>query len=146
MTHKEKTTTVVVFISILLLSGCLSEVEKRIQKGEVEQAKENLVEKNSMIYLALVEAGFEDTLVDVTNERILIRIKLGPKTNEHVAVFAALTAAATVSPETPLIVVQLVEGKKINKEIRVETSKVIKMIEGESDPQKLVGEMSITKK
>ena len=79
---------------------------------------------NSELYAELASAGIVDAVVDVTEDRVLIRSQIPPGTTRAESVEVILTNAAAVAPQTETIIVQLYEGDEPVEQLTVETAVV----------------------
>lgn len=90
---------------------------------------------NSRIYAALVEAGFEDALVDSNVERTLVAIPIEEGDDAEAVAYYALGASTTVVPDVPLVIAQAYRGKTLVFEITSKTSDALAFARGEISEQ-----------
>lgn len=128
---------------MVFFSGCLAGVEQKIENTKTVDILEKVRQQNSEIYLTLLEGGFKDSVVDVTRERTLVRFKVPIGLDEATSVFYVLGAVGTVAPESDLVVLQLVEGRDIVKEMTIESSLVDRVVRGSSDSSLIVFNLDV---
>ena|SRR3989338_6294589 len=110
---------------LVLISGCT-------QQGPTEEKKtqnERNLEENSQLYTALKLVGLE-TLVDSTDERILIRFELPPFYSKELSVVVALSAATVAKSDQ--IIVQIYKSDKKTDEIKTTKQAVLDSINGKT--------------
>lgn len=76
---------------------------------------------NSAIHARLAAAGFDDAVVDVTDERVLVRYTVPANVSRRRAALIALRAAADVAPGADRIVLQVYEAGEPVEQVTVET-------------------------
>lgn len=90
---------------------------------------------NSRIYAVLVEAGFEEALVDSNVERTLVAIPVEEGDDAEAVAYYALGASAIVAPEVPLLIAQAYRGGKLVLEVTSKTSDALAFARGEISEQ-----------
>jgi len=96
---------------------------------EVEENIE-IREENTRLYAALVAVGIEDAIVDITDERALIRFNLPNNLNKEATWYYIMSASAAIAPETDKIIIQTYENYERREEVTVNTTDVIALING----------------
>ena len=87
-----------------------------------------LREENTQLYSLLYEMGL-NPLVDVTEERVLVRYNLPEGMNEE-TYYRVLAYSARVSPNSKEIIVQIYKDYSPYLEVRANTQDVLSWIEG----------------
>ena len=82
-------------------------------------------EENTRLYAALVAVGIEDAIVDITDERALIRFNLPNNLNKGATWYYIMSASAAIAPETDKIIIQTYENYERREEVTVNTTDVI---------------------
>ena len=85
-------------------------------------------EKNTRLYAALVAVGIEDAIVDITDERALIRYNLPPNLNAEATWYYIISASAIIAPETEKIIIQTYVNYEPREEVTVNTTDVIALM------------------
>ena len=92
------------------------------ESREVVEENLEIRTENTQLYAALVDAGIEDAVVDITDERALIRDNLLPaRLNKEATKQYILSASAIIAPETDKIVIQTYVNYEPGEEITVNT-------------------------
>ena len=125
--NKPKLTVLLFFaiFSMAVMAGLVYEMSVTESREVVEENLEIRTE-NTQLYAALVDAGIEDAVVDITDERALIRYNLLlPATlNKEATRQYILSASAIIAPETDKIVIQTYVNYEPGEEITVNTKDV----------------------
>jgi len=87
-------------------------------------------EENTQLYAALVAVGIEDAIVDITDERALIRFNLPNNLNKEATWYYIMSASAAIAPETDKIIIQTYENYERREEVTVNTTDVMALING----------------
>jgi len=85
---------------------------------------------NTELYSALASAGIEDAVVDITPERALIRYNLPENMSKESANYYIMGAAATITPNSSKIVIQVYEDFEPLEEVVANTEDVLAFIDG----------------
>ncbi|RLI85044.1 MAG: hypothetical protein DRO98_07650 [Archaeoglobales archaeon] len=80
---------------------------------------------NTELYLALASVGIEDAVVDITDERALIRYNLPENMSKESVNYYIMGAAATIAPNSSKIVIQVYENFTPVEEVVVSTEDVL---------------------
>jgi len=112
---------------VALVFGLLYEMSAT--NPEVEENIE-IREENTQLYAALVAVGIEDAIVDITDERALIRFNLPNNLNKEATWYYIMSASAAIAPETDKIIIQTYENYERREEVTVNTTDVIALING----------------
>ena len=124
--NKPKLTVLLFFaiFSMAVMAGLVYEMSVTESREVVEENLEIRTE-NTQLYAALVDAGIEDAVVDITDERALIRYNLLPANlNKEATRQYILRASAIIAPETDKIVIQTYVNYEPGEEITVNTRDV----------------------
>ena len=79
----------------------------------------------STLYTALAGTGIDDTVVDITPERVLIRYNLPENMSKEAVQYYIMGSAATAVPESSKIVIQTYENFEPVEEATVDTKDVL---------------------
>ena len=112
---------------VALVFGLLYEMSAT--NPEVEENIE-IREENTQLYAALVAVGIEDAIVDITDERALIRFNLPNNLNKEATWYYIMSASAAIAPETDKIIIQTYENYERREEVTVNTTDVMALING----------------
>jgi len=80
---------------------------------------------NIELYAALASVGIEDAVVDITQERALIRYNLPENMSKESVNYYIMGAAATIAPNSSKIVIQVYGSFEPLEEIVVKTEDVL---------------------
>jgi len=80
---------------------------------------------NIELYAALASVGIEDAVVDITQERALIRYNLPENMSKESVNYYIMGAAATIAPNSSKIVIQVYGNFEPLEEIVVKTEDVL---------------------
>ena len=84
-----------------------------------------LNEKNSEIYSLLVAGGINESMVDATQQRVMIQYDLPEELDKEASWYFAMGAAAASSPESEKIIVQALVGGNPTEKVSVKTKDVL---------------------
>ena len=89
--------------------------------------------ENEELYSALQSAGIEDALVDVTDDRVLVRYERPAGYDVRATNYLVLGAAAEAAPYTERVVVECYEGSTRVERVSANTGDVLAIVDTE-DP------------
>ncbi len=84
---------------------------------------------NNELYSELMRIGIRDAVVDITDERALIRYNLPEGMSREDTELSIMKAAATIAPDSDKIVIQTYENFKPVEEVTIGTSDVLDFME-----------------
>jgi aspartate 1-decarboxylase len=84
--------------------------------------------ENVRLYSALANMGIEDAVVDVTQDKVLVRYNLPANMDMDTVSYYVMGAAAQAAPDSKEIILQVYEDMQPVKEVTVNTSDVISFI------------------
>lgn len=84
--------------------------------------------ENEALYSALQSAGIDEALVDVTDDRVLVRYELPAGYDEEATTYLVLGAAAEVAPHTERIVVERYDGSTRLGRVTAKTGDVLAVV------------------
>ena len=87
-------------------------------------------EENTQLYAALVAVGIEDAIVDITDERALIRFNLPNNLNKEATWYYIMSASTAIAPESDKIIIQTYENYERREELTVNTTDAMALING----------------
>ena len=125
--NKSKIIIGVAIFSMAVMAGLVHETFVTESREVVEENLE-IRSENTQLYAALVDAGIEDAVVDITDERALIRYNLPPNLNMEATWYYIISASAIIAPETDKIVIQTYVNYEPREEITVNTTDVIALM------------------
>lgn len=86
---------------------------------------------NEELYSALSSAGIEDAMVDVSEDRVLVRYELPPGYDLEATDYLVLGAAAASAPHTERLVVESYDGSMRLRRVTANTGDVLALISAE---------------
>ena len=125
--NKSKIIIVSAIFSMAVMAGLVYEMSVT-ESSEVVEEKLEIRNENTQLYAALVDAGIEDAVVDIADERALIRYNLPPNLNMEATRNYIISASAIIAPETDKIVIQTYVNYEPREEITVNTTDVIALM------------------
>lgn len=87
-----------------------------------------VVPENEALYSVLANVGIDDALVDVTDERVLVRYNLPEGKDPEAARYFVLGTAAHVAPYSKRIIIQTYRDMEPLEEASVATADVIRIM------------------
>jgi hypothetical protein len=99
---------------------------------------------NTEVHVRLAAAGFTDDVVDVTDERVLIRYTVPANFTRRTAALFVLRTAADVVPTVDRIVLQVYEDGRPVEQVSVETAMVHEYNDGRRSADSLLQEATVT--
>ena len=125
--NKSKIIIVSAIFSMAVMAGLVYEMSVT-ESSEVVEENLEIRNENTQLYAALVDAGIEDAVVDIADERALIRYNLPPNLNMEATRNYIISASAIIAPETDKIVIQTYVNYEPREEITVNTTDVIALM------------------
>ena len=88
------------------------------------------IEKNTVLYEALAEAGIENALVDVTKERIIVRLEIPEGYGKQATLSYVFGAAAETGQSSGQLIVEVFEGETPKEQYTASIKDIIDAAEG----------------
>ena len=121
---------VIIIVVIAVTALMFLPREKPLKPGVTPEAEViELREENTTLYALLYQMGL-DPLVDVTDQRVLVRYNLPEEINEE-TYYRVLAYSARVAPNTKEIIIQIYRDYSPYLEVRTNTQDVLSWIGGE---------------
>ena len=100
-------------------------------------------EQNTHLYTTLARAGIPDAVVDITDERALVRYEVPANATVRSSEWFVLARTAAAAPDSQLVVLQVYEDGRPVEQVTVETQAIKAFSDGELHLEELEVRMDV---
>lgn len=124
---------------IVLVSGCvekpnMSGTSNNTTVGEYSSAEiQDAVKKQTAIFSQLADAGINNSLVDVTKERVFVRYNIPDSLERNKTYYFVFGVSAKISPESENIQIEAYKSFKPFEKVSVKMKDVLDFVGGKID-------------
>lgn len=137
--RRRKVGVAVLVVAVVLIGVFLFLSQPAPTEPDVEPS-----EKNTELYLTLADASITDAVVDITDERALVRYNVPEEMTKNESVYYTLGATATVADDSESIVLEVYRNNEGDERVTVSTEAVREFVRNESSLSDLQNEIERT--